>query len=147
MTLMLRLGPATAAIGLALLATAAPAAQVTVEVRNVESGAGRVFVALCTPETFLQPVCPYGAGADASPGGTVVIVRGVPAGTYAVQAFHDADGDRIVGRNLLGLPTEGIGFGNDAPLRWGPPDFAEAAVIVAEPATETSLRLRYFSRP
>jgi uncharacterized protein (DUF2141 family) len=137
---------ALATLALALAATTVAAAEVSVEVRNIESAKGRVLVALCTAQSFLRLHCPYSAAGDATAGATTVVIRSVPAGTYALQAFHDTDGDRAIGRNLLGMPTEGIGFGNDAAMRFGPPTFADAAVTVAEPATSTSLSLRYLSR-
>lgn len=135
-----------AGVGFLIAANASLAAEVSVEVHNVESAHGRVLVALCTPDNFLERRCSYGAATEAEPGVTTVVVAGVPAGTYAVQAFHDADGDSVIGRNFLGRPTEGIGFGNDAAMRFGPPTFEDAAVTVAEPASETSLSLRYLSR-
>ena len=135
-----------AALALVLGPSASSAAEVTVEIRNVESAHGRVLVALCTPETFLQPRCPYSGAIDASPGSAAVVIHGVPPGIYAVQAFHDADGDGEIDRSFFGRPTEGIGFGNDAAMRFGPPEFADAAVTVTEPAVATFLSLRYLSR-
>ena len=40
-------------------------------------------------------------------------------GVYAAQAFHDENMNDKVDRNVLGLPTVGIGFSNDAPFRFG----------------------------
>jgi uncharacterized protein (DUF2141 family) len=53
--------------------------------------------------------------------------QNVPAGRYAVAAFHDEDGDRKL-KTSLGRPREGYGFSNDArPGTFGPPKFEEAA--------------------
>ncbi len=129
------------------LVTARPAdaAQLAVTVHNVASDLGRVLVAVCTPDSFLKAGCPYTAAKPAQAGSVTVIVSGVPAGTYAVQAFHDANENLDIDRNFIGLPTEGIGFGNDAQMRFGPPRYADAAVAIDEPITRTALSLRYFT--
>jgi len=127
-----------------LLSTPAVAADLSVTVAGVKNDRGKVLVAVCTSDTFLTAGCPYTAGAPARSGRVTVTVRGVPAGTYAVQAFHDENDNRDLDRNFLGIPEEGLGFGNDAPIRFGPPRYADAALAVAEPATRTGLTLRYF---
>ncbi len=45
----------------------------------------------------------------------------------AFAALHDEDGDGELGRDLIGLPTEGYGFSNDARDPFGPPSFAAAS--------------------
>ncbi|MCW2236419.1 DUF2141 domain-containing protein [Azospirillum canadense] len=120
------------------------AADLAVTVTNVHSDHGRVMVAVCTQDTFLKPGCPYTASAPAQAGAVTVTVRGVRPGTYAVQAFQDENGNEEVDRNFFGLPEEGIGFSNDAPIRFGPPSYADAAITVAEGGSRTALRLRYF---
>lgn len=126
-----------------LVGTEAGAADLSVTVNGVANGRGKVLVALCTPETFLRAGCPYTAAEPARPGSVTVVVRKVPPGTYAVQVFHDENQNLDIDRNFLGLPMEGIGFGNDAPMRFGPPRYADAALAVAEPVTRAALGLRY----
>ncbi|WP_348771500.1 DUF2141 domain-containing protein [Azospirillum sp. SYSU D00513] len=125
-------------------ADGAVAADLTVTVRGVANAEGSVLVAVCTETTFLTPSCPYTGGAPARAGEVAVTVRGVPPGRYAVQSFHDENGNTDLDRNFLGMPKEGLGFGNDAPIRMGPPGFEESAVAVAEPSGRTALSLRYF---
>ena len=69
--------------------------------------------------------------------GTVaVVLKDLPEGEYAVVAFHDENGNGELDRNVLGIPTEGHAFSNDATGRMGPPAFADAAVTVgSDPAT------------
>ena len=99
----------------------------------MRSGAGSVRVAVCTAETFLK-ACPYVGSAKAHPGDVVVNVAGVPPGTYAAQAFHDDDDTGRLEQPLFGFPRKGFGFSRDAPMRWGPPRFADAAVAVGSGA-------------
>ncbi len=63
-----------------------------------------------------------------------VAIDGVAPGRYAVQAFHDENGN---GRPEI--PPEGFGFGNDAPF---PPTFDGAAVKVDGP-TAARLAMSY----
>ena len=76
-------------------------------------------------------------------GDLVIRVDGIPAGRYAVQAYHDEDGTGPMHRGLFGLPSEAVGFSRDAPLRLGPPRFEGAAIDITEPSTTTRLRLRH----
>ena len=122
----------------------AHAATVTVTVGNVASGEGQVRVAVCTAATFLKPRCPYNGSAPAVEGETEVRIEGIAPGSYALQAFHDANGNTDLDTNLLGLPEEGVGFSRDAPMRFGPPEFTDARVSIGDPARPLRLRLRYF---
>ena len=132
--LLLGLGLATPAIG----------AELAVTVREVAGGEGHVMVAVCTPDTFLGTECPHIARAPATPGAVQVVVPGVEPGVYAVQVYHDANDNRDVDRNFLGVPLEGVGFSRDAEMRFGPPAFADAAIEVSGERAATDLTLRYF---
>ena len=123
---------------------AAGAGDLTIAVTNVASSDGQVRVAVCTVETFLERHCPYNGSAPAVAGETEVRVEGVAPGGYAVQAFHDANGNADLDRSFLGLPEEGVGFSRDAPMRFGPPDFEDAQISIGQEDAKASLRLRYF---
>ena len=68
----------------------------------------------------------------------------IQAGSYAVAVLHDANGDREVNRNVLGIPQEGFGFSRNPVIRTGPPEFGDAMVVVAGPKTSIQVRLNYF---
>jgi len=63
-------------------------------------------------------------------------------GTYAVKVFHDINSDRKLNTNWVGWPQEPFGFGNDAPIKMGPPSFEAAAVPVKEGRQTTRVNLR-----
>ena len=48
------------------------------------------------------------------------------AGTYAVFVFHDADNDKKLKTNFVGMPKEGMGVSNNAKGHFGPPDYDDA---------------------
>ncbi|NYZ11267.1 DUF2141 domain-containing protein [Azospirillum sp. RWY-5-1] len=127
------------------LSVPAAAADLSVVVKGVRNGDGRVLLAVCTAATFLTPDCALQASAPAKGGAVTVVVHDVPPGRYAVQTYHDENGNKTLDRGLFGIPLEGIGFSNDAPIRFGPPDYAVAEISVAEPATGTAITLRYFT--
>lgn len=59
------------------------------------------------------------------------LFEGLPAGRYAVMAYHDENGNRELDQNFLGIPREPLGFSR---RYWGKgaPVFAAAAVDVRE---------------
>ncbi len=120
------------------------AAELKVTLEDVATGSGHLLVAVCTAETFLRRGCPYTGRAPAVSGEAEVVVRGIEPGVYAVQAFHDENDNLDLDRNFLGWPEEGMGFSNDAPMRFGPPRFADAAIAIGAGGGATRVRLRYF---
>ena len=125
-----------------LAATPTIAAQLDIEVTGVENDHGLVRVAVCTPETFTTKHCPYASAAPAQTGSVTVSIPGLPPGRWAIQAYHDEDGNGRLHKGLFGFPLEAIGFSRDARVRLGAPRFEEAAIEVAEPVTAARVRLR-----
>ncbi len=128
---------------LLLIFASAQAATVHVMVRNVHNDHGHVLVAVCARADFLRPHCPWQGSAPARLGEVRVDVAGVPPGVYAAEAFHDENDNGRLDRSFFGLPEEGMGFSRDAPMRFGPPDFGEAAFTVAGEAAAT-ITLKYY---
>ena len=137
----MRLATMTITAVLASLAGgAAGAADLTVEVAGLRSTAGLVRVAVCPEATFTKPQCPHVAVVPA--GRRTATVTGIPPGTYAVQVFHDEDGDGELDRRAF-WPIEGLGFSRDAPMRMGPPKFGDAALRINGNGT-IRVTMRYF---
>jgi uncharacterized protein (DUF2141 family) len=63
-----------------------------------------------------------------SGGAATVEFRNLAAGTYAVAAYHDANGNGKMDANFLGIPKEPTGSSNDAKGRMGPPSFKDAQI-------------------
>jgi len=120
------------------------AAELHIVVTNVRNDRGHIQVNVCTPKTFLTDSCPYHGSAVSVPGETTVVVPNVPPGIWAVQAYHDENDNELVDRDLLGIPTEGIGFSNNAPFRFGPPSFKDAEFTMVAARQRITLKLRYF---
>ena len=112
-----------------IVGTAAPAAAagaVEIVVTRVRDGQGIVHVELCPERLFLK-ICPYVGEAKAQAGTTTVRIPNVPPGRYAAQAYHDRNHNGHADRNFLGLPTEDVGFSNNALTALARPKFSVAA--------------------
>jgi uncharacterized protein (DUF2141 family) len=116
-------------LALLLIPTPAPAAEapLVVAVSGVPIATGRVVVDVCPERQFTKARCLYTGSAPASAGTTLVRVAGVPAGRWAAMAWHDANANGQVDRNMIGMPRELIGFSNDVRVRMSAPRFADAA--------------------
>ena len=116
----------------------------TVQIDNVRAAKGHVRVDVCPQAHFLKEDCPYAGSAVAVKGTTIVTVRGLPPGRYAVQAYLDENDNRAVDRGLFGIPKEGIGFSNDARILFAPPKFTDAVFPFDGTARTIRFKLRYF---
>ncbi len=132
------------AVGCVAGSQAAMGGQIVATVTGVRDDRGTLRLAICTREEFLKPVCRYSGKAAAQAGSVVVTIDGVPPGTYAAQAFQDANDNGVIDRNWFGVPVEGLGFSNDAAFRFGPPRFADAAFSLPAAGGAISFRLRYY---
>jgi len=123
-------------------ALGAHAAAATVEVRvsGVTAGKGKVNVALCDKERFLKQ-CAYSGSAPARAAETVVTLKDIPAGTWAVLAYQDENENNELDRNFIGIPKENYGFSRDARGKVGPPGFEDAAIEVKDGTTVAPVKL------
>lgn len=136
----------SAALALPTLAAGAAGGTLHVVVDNVRGATGRVHVDLCSESQFLKD-CTLVADAPARPGATIVTLAGVKPGRYAAQVYYDQNGNGKVDRALFGVPKEGVGFSNDAPIKLAPPKWGDAAFSYDGHETTIRLKLRYFIGP
>lgn len=108
---------ATSALTIAFTGIAAPAGMIMISVFDSESsyGAGKP----------VRSAAVKVAGTDAE-----TVFAGLPAGRYAVKAFHDVDGDGQMAVNPFGMPSEPFAFSNDAVGNMGPASWDQAAFDV-----------------
>ena len=125
------------------LAIEAAAADLEVRIEGLSSADGDVLAAL--HRQMADSDFPGDRGVvdaikrPAAVGTLSIVFADVPAGAYAVAAFHDADRDGELARNFLGMPTEGYGFSNGAVGFMGPPSFEDAAITVGEGDADVSV--------
>lgn len=120
--------------GAAMAQTAGSTLTLTLD--GLKSGNGKVMATLCgNPKAQFPGGCgDYRATVQARAGQTVVTFAGVKPGDYAIQAFHDENGDGVPQ-----IPAEGFAFGNNAGMQ---ATFATASIKV-DGDTRTSARMTY----
>lgn len=120
------------------------AGDVRVEIAGLRDSHGVVRLCL-TARADDFPDCKKGgalSGVVKAGGGTLVhTFRGVAPGTYAIAAFHDANGNNRLDTSL-GIPREGFAFSRNPPMRPRAPRFNETS-FVAGPGTVQRLKMRY----
>ena len=126
-------------------AAAAQTATLRVEITNVRNAKGVVRVDLCQQSEFLKK-CRIFTDVKAASGTVVATFANVAPGSYAIATTHDENNNNKVDRGLFGIPKEGVGFSNDAPIRFGPPSWPDARFDVGGNKA-ISLKMRYFTGP
>jgi uncharacterized protein (DUF2141 family) len=121
--------------------------KLTVEIDNLTSQDGLVCLSLFSrsegfPSNSSKAVANQCAEISTTP--MKVQFTGLSQGSYAVAVIHDANSDRQLNRNGLGIPTEGFGFSRNPVIRTGPPSFNDAAFIMAGSETSVQVELNYF---
>lgn len=113
----------------ALATGAAQAADLTVTVTGLASDKGDVHVAVYdNAERFPDSDGMLAEGVVAPTGRRATwVFRDLKPGTYAVAAFHDANGNHSFDQGLFGVPLEDFGFSMGAKVFLSAPAFSEAA--------------------
>lgn len=118
----------------AAVAETAPASTVRF---TFETGAptGKVMVALYNSAEAYSGGTPVKAiQVDVAAGQTEAVFADLPAGDYAMKAFHDVDGNGRMNTNPFGMPTEPFAFSNNArgnmgPASWDRAEFAASGAV------------------
>ncbi len=111
---------------------AEPTGTLIVVVRGIKSDEGQLMVALYNKsEDFLVKDPFKGSVTVISANEEMIKFENVPYGDYAVAAIHDMNKDGKLDKNVLGIPTEGYGFSNDAMDKYGPPTWMQASFVFA----------------
>ena len=132
----------------AFLALAAPASAADLEIvvagiRDGESP-GKVFIGVFNAQDgFLKDEKRYARAAIPVVNGAARLVLTLPPGRYAAVAFHDANDNGELDRNILGIPTEGYAFSRDARGFMSAPSFESAAVELPESGARMTITLGY----
>ncbi len=116
-----------AAMILAALAAPAQADEVTITLQGVKKNAGSIVLCLWAKEDGF-PDCESGKAVKrivVPANAKTARFENVAPGSYAVSAFHDANGNVKLDSNFLGLPLEAVGMSNNPKLN-GPPRFKPA---------------------
>ena len=131
---------------IALGPVAGAAAELDIRVLNVADARGEMRGFLCTEALWLTMKCLPASLVPAHTGLVTLTFPDVPPGSYGVIVHHDINSDGEVNQNFLGIPSEGIGFSRDAPVRFGPPRWADAEFTVGADRVTLNIMLRFEPR-
>ena len=113
-------------------------------VKGFASTEGQLMVALYNTQEEFMSEKPYkGSIMKISANEELVRFEDVPYGDYAVAAIHDINGDGKLDKNMLGIPTEGYGFSNNALGKYGPPEWIKASFVFDERDEARIINLEY----
>jgi uncharacterized protein (DUF2141 family) len=103
--------------------------QLTIEIKNIPSTKGNLFIGLYQPKNefpvfgkqYIGKVVPI-------TGKTMTYTfKDLPQGEYALAIYHDENKNSKLDKNMLGVPTEYYGFSNNARRTFSAPSFEEAS--------------------
>ncbi|WP_217474161.1 DUF2141 domain-containing protein [Stutzerimonas stutzeri] len=117
----------------------------TVRLNGLQHDQGAVRVALFSdPRSFRKVDKAFATREVAAAAGTLTLrFDDVPAGQYAIMAYHDENGNGELDRRFGMFPTEGYGLSNN-PKVMGPPAFEDSEFTVSGTApTEVDIDIRY----
>ena len=129
---------------LALMPVVAQAAQLTITVEGIRNAKGEIRISVY-PSRAEWPDHPSGDHNQAKPAktGSVVFAVDLPPGTYAVNGFHDEDGNGKFRTSLIGLPEEGYFFSNNVRAGLSAPSFESASFKLPPEGASISISVHY----
>lgn len=132
-----------AAAGLALASAPKAEADPTVKITVAGVAAPQGFMMVALHDEKGWSGAPVARARVPVAANTVTLMLPAPGpGRYGVKLFHDVNGDGKMETNIMGFPTEPVGFSNDAPIRLGPPSFADAAFNVGPAGATQTITLK-----
>jgi len=127
----------------AAAANPVPTATLTIHIENVGKG-GMVRLGLYDrvgyPDDKSKPVA--SADVTAVEGETIVTLRDVPPGTYAIETYQDVNNNDRMDTTWLGLPLEPYGFSRDAHPVLSKPPFSKVKFALLAGEQDQTLHLQ-----
>lgn len=99
-----------------------------VTVKKIKGHKGDILVGLFDNDKDFPRNAMEGKIAKASGNEITVVFENLKPGKYAVSVLHDANRNKDMDKNKLGIPKEGFGFSNNAMGAIGPPSFEKAQI-------------------
>ncbi len=98
-----------------------------VRIKGISDDEGKIMIALNnSPENYRAGAPFRGLAGKISNGMSEVIIENIPFGEYAIKGFHDQNSNGELDSNMLGIPTEGYCFSNNARGNYGPALYKDA---------------------
>jgi uncharacterized protein (DUF2141 family) len=72
-----------------------------------------------------------------------VMLHDLPPGWYAVAVVHDENNNRVMDKNMVGIPKEGYGISNNAHKNLAPPSWEDAKIRIENEQYIARIKLKY----
>lgn len=130
-----------AAILIAVSTQSVLAQTLTLKVRGIEKNKGMLFIAFYDSENNFMKKPQYTMQTESTDSVITLPCKGLPKGEYAITMFQDANCNRRLDTDDIGMPVEKYGFSNNAKPVFGPPTFSKCKFKFKEDTTiEIKLR-------
>ncbi len=147
------IGALAGLIALASVTASAPTAEakkptgsIVVMAKGFKSDEGKMIVVLFDKKDGFPMKLPNGIAvrdSKISSGKASVTFADIAPGQYAAVLFHDANGNRKIDTNWIGIPKEGVAASNNAEGTLGPPKWKDAKFSVAGAKVKQKLKVIY----
>jgi len=115
-----------------LLSQHAAAADLTVNISDIEQGKGHILIGLyASEEEYKSGKASFHSKVKAENGKELAVFENLPDGEYAIKIYQDENDNSKLDFNIMGIPKEGYGFSNNVGM-FGAPEYKEAKFIVKE---------------
>lgn len=132
----------TLSLSLFILPVSAQTVQFNIE--GIQHDKGKLYIQLFKGENnFKKGEAHNVAIVNAKKGQLTVTFNDVEPGDYAIRYFHDENNNRDFDNNMFGMPIEGYGFSNNAPVNFGPPSYQQMTFMVSDIAVINSSTVNY----
>src|SRR5688572_15373195 len=134
-----------ALVGISTCALSQTKLQVTVT--NIRGQKGNIIIGIFdSDENFLKK--PLDGKMEKATGDSITVVfENLKPGKYAVSVLHDANKNKDLDQNKLGIPKEGFGFSNNVTGAMGPPSFERALIdLLDQKDLDINIKMKYMSK-
>ncbi|HCM48687.1 MAG TPA: hypothetical protein DIS98_14705 [Colwellia sp.] len=129
---------------IAVMSQQAVAADLTVNISEVNQGKGHVMVGLYSgSKAFNQGKAMLGSSVKATNEQEEVVFKDLPAGEYAIKIYQDENSNDKLDFNFIGIPKEGYGFSNNVG-RFSRPEYQEAKFTIEEKIEKAEINIELF---
>ena len=133
--------PLAVMLSASLATTVAQADTITVHLQ-VKTELGNINVAAFKSQAaFDSGNFTAGTRRKATIGKMSLVLEGLTPGAYGIVTFQDYNGNGVLDRNALGVPTEPFGFAKNPRVRFKAPTFQEFAIKFSGSPKEITIQL------